>query len=138
MSQPRKGYRPCEGPCGKNRAIRFFKPNGRVCFDCQRKTRKKATHELRVQKTYGLLPGEWDKLYEAQGGACAICGAKPRYKMDVDHSHATGLIRALTCRRCNRRLLPAAKDNPELLRKAAAYLEDSPALRILGERYFSG
>jgi len=72
---------------------------------------------------------------EYQGGVCAICRQLRRYRLDVDHDHKTGLVRGLTCRLCNRRILPASKDNPEVLRSAAAYLEDPPAVRFLGPRY---
>jgi hypothetical protein len=133
----RRGYRQCSR-CERNRAEKFFKPKGRVCFDCQKKRRKTAAHDRRVSKTYGLNPGEWEKLYEAQGGVCAICGRETRYKMDTDHDHKTGLVRGLVCRLHNRRLLPAAGDSPEILRAAADYLENPIALRVLGERYFNG
>lgn len=132
----RKGYRWCAK--GEHwRAERFFKPKGRVCTTCQKKRNSKARHEARVTTTYGLEKGEYDKLLEEQDG-CGVCGIKPRYRMDVDHDHSTNLIRGLLCRQHNRRLLPAAKDKPEVLRSAADYLEDPPALRILGERYYQG
>lgn len=86
--------------------------------------------------TYGLDKGEWEKLLAAQGGACAVCGEKRSYRLDTDHDHKTGLVRGLVCRLHNRRLLPAAKDDPAVLRAAADYLEDPPARRIIGERYF--
>jgi hypothetical protein len=70
-----------------------------------------------------------------QGGVCAICRQPRRYRLDVDHDHKTGMVRGLTCRLCNRRILPGAKDNPEVLRNAASYLEDPPAVRFLGPRY---
>lgn len=133
----RKGYRWCEKG-QHNRAEKFFKPKGRVCFSCQKSGSKETAHDKRVQDLYGLGPGEYKALLEAQGGVCAICGRKPRYKMDVDHSHANNLVRGLLCKLCNRRILPAARDEPATLRKAAEYLESPPALHILGERFYSG
>lgn len=38
---------------------------------------------------------------------------------------------------CNGRLLTAARDNPETLRRAADYLENPPAISVLGRRYAS-
>lgn len=120
--------------CLKNRAVRFFTPRGRVCADCRKKTRSKASHEARVQDTYGLLEGEWDELFEAQGKVCAVCRQPRRGRLDVDHDHKTGLVRGLVCAADNRKVLKYAKDDPERLRRAADYLEDPPAIRILGER----
>jgi hypothetical protein len=37
-----------------------------------------------------------------QAGTCAVCGALPGPEgLQVDHHHATGVVRALTCRACN-------------------------------------
>ena len=120
--------------CLKNRALRFFTPRGRVCADCRKKTRSKASHEARVQETYGLLPGEYDKLFEAQGGKCWICGGTRRGNLDVDHDHTTGAVRGLLCASDNRKVLKYARNDPERLRRAADYLENPPAQQILGIR----
>lgn len=120
--------------CLKNRAVRFFAPRGRVCADCRKKTRSKASHEARVQDTYGLKPNEYDKLMAGQNNVCAICKQPRKYRLNLDHSHKTGILRGGCCRRCNGRLLTAAMDNPEILRAAADYLENPPAVRILGIR----
>lgn len=123
--------------CTKKRQLKFFSPRGTICTTCQRKARSDATHRRRVAKTYGLLPGEYDKLVEGQGGRCAICEGKRNYRLSVDHDHSTGLVRGACCRNCNNRLLTAARDDPEVLRRAADYLENPPAVRIIGRRYAS-
>jgi hypothetical protein len=120
--------------CSRNRALRFFTPRGRLCADCRKKGRSKASHEARVQDTYGLEAGEYDRLFEAQGGKCAICGGTRRQRLSVDHDHKTGQVRGLLCRMCNGRLLTAARDKPEVLLKAAEYLVTPPAVQILGIR----
>jgi hypothetical protein len=134
VSKPRAGYRRCT-KCEKNRAVKFFTPKGRVCSTCRKSTRRAASHEARVTNTYGLAAGEYQALFEYQGKVCAICTEPRRYRLDVDHDHKTGLVRGLTCRSCNRKILPYAKDDPAILRNAAAYLEDPPASRLLGPRY---
>lgn len=134
----KRGYRPCQ-KCGRNRAERFFTgPRGKTCSTCRKKNRSRASHEARVIRTYGLGKGEYKTLLEAQGGRCAICLGKRSYRLPVDHSHKTDLLRGLLCNMCNGRLLPAARDNPDILRAAADYLENPPAVKILGERYYQG
>lgn len=132
----RKGYRLCKS-CGKNRAERFFSgPRGKICETCRKKSGSKARHETRVMKTYGLGKGEYEALFKAQGGRCAICRQPRRQRLSVDHDHKTGLVRGLCCRMCNGRLLTAARDRPEVLRAAADYLESPPARTHLGDRFY--
>lgn len=88
-------------------------------------------------KTYGLQKGEYGKLFEAQGGRCAICLGTRRQRLSVDHCHKTGRVRGLLCRTCNGRLLTSARDRPDVLRNAAYYLENPPAVEIIGERFFT-
>jgi type VI protein secretion system component VasA len=62
-------------------------------------------HDARVQRVYGLRQGEYAEMFEAQDGRCAICMNKSvSLRLAVDHNHATGNVRALLCRRCNRAL----------------------------------
>ena len=62
-------------------------------------------------------------MYEAQGGACLLCGEKFGTKrLSLDHDHTTGKFRGLLCIRCNTGL-GMLQDNPHLLRKAAEYVE---------------
>lgn len=65
-------------------------------------------------------------MYAAQDGRCAICRKSETElgrSLSVDHWH-TGdkRVRQLLCAECNRGL-GVFKDNPDLLREAAAYLE---------------
>ncbi|WP_424214802.1 endonuclease VII domain-containing protein [Streptomyces sp. BI20] len=131
---PRKGFRKC-ATCSRNRAERFFTKQGKTCSTCRKRTRSASTHEARVQATYGLEPGEYALLVDRQGGVCAICEQPRSYRLNVDHCHKSGLIRGALCRMCNGRLLTAARDNAQILRRAADYLENPPAPRFLGERY---
>lgn len=119
--------------CKQNRALRFFKPRGRVCLPCQRGSRKTSGHERRVQRTYGLLPGEYEVLNAAQEGLCAICRQPRNYRLNVDHDHkllGRESVRGLLCRRCNK-LLAIVGDSSFILDNAANYLERPPARRLL-------
>lgn len=79
---------------------------------------------------YGLTKDDFNALLEKQNGGCAICGATSGGKrhenerLHVDHCHTTGVVRGLLCTECNTSL-GKFKDSPELLRKAAMYLEQS-------------
>lgn len=97
----------------------------------RQKLAKAGTHERRVQREYGLKPGEYGQLYIAQGGKCAICqrATGATRKLSVDHDHKTGLTRGLTCRPCND-LLGHLRDDVEAARRLVAYLLDPPARRL--------
>ncbi|SFI79535.1 Recombination endonuclease VII [Streptosporangium canum] len=124
--------------CEKNRSDRFFTgPRGKICTTCQKQARSEAHHRRRVGKTYGLEAGEYDTLFAAQEGKCAICLGTRRQRLSVDHDHRDGVVRGLLCRMCNGRLLTAARDRPEVLRAAADYLERPPAIEVIGHRYAS-
>lgn len=71
------------------------------------------------------------KRLTAQAGrpkpeVCDVCGGKGNYqgkeRICFDHCHQTGEFRGWLCDTCNL-LLGKARDNPELLRKLADYLE---------------
>jgi hypothetical protein len=130
--------RQCE-QCGRNRNEKFFKPNGRICFSCQRASRSGAAHERAMAERYGMQPGDYDRLLEAQNYVCAICGGGSRTRLSVDHRHSDGVVRGLLCRRCNNQLLAqGAQDRIDILLKAAEYLADPPAIHTIGERYAPG
>lgn len=69
---------------------------------------------------YGMAPGTFAAMRDAQGGACAICGREPK-RLVVDHSHKTGRVRGLLCDRCNIGL--HLLETPDILSSAQAYLE---------------
>lgn len=78
-----------------------------------------------LKKKYGMTLEQYAALEGRQNGVCAICGEGPRGKnqrLVVDHSHATGIIRALLCQPCNLGL-GAFKDKVFSLMKAVQYLQ---------------
>lgn len=83
---------------------------------------KMRRHDL--MRSYGITPEDYDRMVKEQSGVCAICGGPPqgRGRLHVDHVHGSGSIRALLCSRCNPGI-GMFKDNPDLLRAAAIYLE---------------
>lgn len=93
------------------------------CRDCNK--------AVRMRNMYGLSPDQFGALFASQGGACAICGGEaPRGRWCVDHDHACcagnttcgACVRGILCDPCNVGL-GRFRDDPELLRAAATYLE---------------
>jgi hypothetical protein len=81
---------------------------------------KRASRQSRYKKEYGITIEDYERILEAQGGICAICGAEPdstEQLFHVDHNHDTKQVRGILCGRCN----PAVRD-PDWHRKAIAYL----------------
>jgi len=84
-----------------------------------------------LKKTYGITIDQYEAMAKSQGGLCGLC-AKPEVTpnkatglprdLSVDHCHGHGHVRGLLCSRCNAGL-GNFNDEPELLRKAIAYLE---------------
>jgi hypothetical protein len=72
-------------------------------LEWQRKNRIK-NRLYSVKWLYGLTPVEYDRLYQVQQGACAICHRHQtdiKRTLQVDHCHKTGRVRGLLCLQCN-------------------------------------
>jgi recombination endonuclease VII len=78
----------------------------------------------RLKKKYKLTPESWDFKFQVQGQCCDICKTKEPGKKgwSTDHDHSTEKTRSILCAFCNP-ALGLFKDSPELLRKAADYIE---------------
>lgn len=75
-------------------------------------------------KEFGITPDRYRELLAAQGGGCAICGAKNGRggaRLSVDHCHQTGKVRGILCGRCNV-ALGQFGDTAQSLQKAVNYL----------------
>ena len=75
---------------------------------------------------YGMTEDDVGALFDSQGRKCAICEVTESRIWHLDHDHATGHIRGVLCIRCNCGI-GYLRDDPELLRKAAAYLLEASA-----------
>jgi hypothetical protein len=112
-----------------------FSSGDHICTACNR-VRATTGH---LRRTYGLTDAEYQTILVQQNGRCAICGREPKKRpLAVDHDHKTNVIRGLLCLWCNHRLLAGAHDSVERLRNAIAYLEEPPALAVIGERQAAG
>lgn len=91
----------------------------------QRKARTQRGSLLKYK--YGISLSDYDAMFRAQGGACAICKStdpKSRHGFFcVDHCHKTGINRALLCDLCNKGL-GLFGDDPDVMRAGATYIEE--------------
>jgi len=88
------------------------------------------------QGGYGLSAAEVNAMLERQGGVCIICGrVRGQWAIDHDHEAArrhghsdkTGCrdcVRGILCQSCNT-ALGGFCDSPDILRRAALYIEES-------------
>ena len=112
-------------PC--RRCDTEFTPQAPSQLYCSPKCRGKQAYYVRV---YGITQDQHEAMKEQQDHRCYLCGSEGfcigknghTEKLAVDHCHATGAVRKLLCHNCNR-ALGLLQDQPELMRKAAAYVE---------------
>lgn len=100
----------------------------------RKKEVKRLAYYRWIKKTYGITGEQYEALYEAQGGTCAICrrarGTSKR--LAVDHDHATGFVRGLLCSTCNN-ILGYLRDQADLAYGIGRYLENPPAFTVIGK-----
>jgi hypothetical protein len=86
--------------------------------------RKRAIANRR-ENVAGWSEAQYQHALKTQEGRCALCGTHEIFlkkALNADHCHVTGAKRGLLCDRCNSGI-GFLQDDPEILRKAAAYLE---------------
>lgn len=125
------------------RSAAYYQEN-KEALDTQQKAWKKKNEskvkdyhrQHKLWEVFRLTPEEWDTILEYQGGVCAISGKPPvTVRLSTDHNHRSGLVRGLLSLSMNRGL-GYFNDDPVLLRKAADYLENPPAIAALGREVF--
>lgn len=85
------------------------------------------SYQTRLRRDLGMDLAEYERMWNAQLGCCAICGvrsgespaSKPR--LQVDHDHSTGVVRGLLCSGCNRGIA-GFRDDPTLIETAITYI----------------
>lgn len=85
---------------------------------------------------YGITPEQFDAIWKAQDGKCAICHDELSIEQNqngahLDHCHRTGKVRGLLCQDCNHGL-GKFDDNIERLSSAINYLvKDMDIMQVL-------
>lgn len=94
----------------------------RKAYQAARKaTNPKKFKDYKLQERYNITIAQYDQMYLAQSGCCAICHTGSNKSLHVDHCHKTGKVRGLLCLSCNRGI-GFLKDSRELLKAADEYL----------------
>ena len=91
-------------------SVKWWAKNGRDCY---------------YRSQYGISLKERETLLVSQNLCCAICSDKEsnlKGILHVGHNHKTKKVRGLLCNECNHGI-GNFKDEPQILRKAIAYLE---------------
>ena len=68
------------------------------------KKNKERVRDYGLKRDFNLTPEQYDELYIAQQGCCAICGrhqSEFKIGLSVDHNHNSKQIRGLLCQQCN-------------------------------------
>ncbi len=92
--------------------------------DSRKETMEAYYHKHNLKTKYGISPEQYQEMFVAQKGCCAMCGkhqSQQTRRLAVDHNHETGQIRALLCLMCNIRL--SYIEDREWLLKATEYLK---------------
>lgn len=142
---PSSGGKPACTDCGSTtRKLHRVSPKVQLCATCireRRNARRKTARARRQERVFGITLEEKEGIVAFQGGGC-ICAPWTGYNgntraLSTDHDHESGVIRGVLCKHCND-LLGRIRDSPEYFRRMVRYLDDPPAVRLLGERIVPG
>jgi hypothetical protein len=96
--------------------------------------KNQSSRKSHYKRKYGITIEQYDQMLLDQNDVCGICEGEPNGRgatwgrYSVDHCHETETVRGLLCDNCNHGLGKIG-DDPELLRKAAEYLEAALAIK---------
>ncbi|MFF8593868.1 endonuclease domain-containing protein [Streptomyces sp. NPDC015220] len=123
--------RDCDN-CGEPYVPRRLKVTSAYCSKRCRDERRRVsgrTRDAYLRRKYGIGLADYERMLAGQGGGCAVCGAGPGEgvpgnvrHLHVDRCERTGRVRGLLCAE-HGRLVAQFGTSPELLRRAAAYVE---------------
>lgn len=101
----------------------YCRPCQNVRVDESRKRRHGCSRGYHLKRRYGIGADEVLAMMRQQFWCCPLCLTVLTVQTaHVDHDHVTGEVRAILCFNCNGGL-GQFKDNPTVLRRAAAYVE---------------
>lgn len=116
-------FKPLDEFYKNTRYTHGLQPYCKSCFSAYFKKRNtKEKNRIDFLRKYGLTPELYDKMYENQGGKCAICG-NSELILAVDHDHKIDKVRKLLCNNCNAGL-GSFKEDVNILLKAIGYINE--------------
>jgi len=69
------------------------------------KANRHKQRDYNLRRDFGICLDDYEQMLHRQNGVCAICGRVYENRvLQVDHDHATGVVRGLLCHVCNTRL----------------------------------
>lgn len=84
-------------------------------------------YRYHLKRTYGITPQQYDAMFTAQNGRCAICRVdEPGSKLQrwhIDHCHATGTVRGILCAQCNV-MIAMSREDASILEAGIRYLAE--------------
>ena len=76
-----------------------------------------------MKTRYGISVKTFGKLRDVQRNCCLLCKKSfTSITPHIDHCHRTGTVRGILCSNCNT-MLGLAQESPDILRRAAEYLD---------------
>lgn len=126
-SKDGRGYE-CK-PCGSKRVAEWQRNNREKSRANAKKhsdkpETKRYIRDWQLKKNYGITIEDFEKMSEKQDGKCLICEKVPEKGLHLDHDHLSGRTRGLLCSCCNQGI-GSFMDDPEILAKAAKYIENN-------------
>lgn len=98
---------------------------GKAWYRAHKAIVKQRSRDGELRRNFGLTRAEYNRLWQIQGGMCAICKIHQlniNKNLRVDHCHKTKRIRGLLCHNCNVSL-GLMKESIESLKAMILYLE---------------
>jgi len=110
------------------RSRKWYAKNKENVLRQMKETRDSTPNFTRISwlKKYGMTLEDYDKMFELQGGKCAICGDENSKNsiskhLFIDHDHDTKKVRGLLCHHCNA-AMGHAGENINRLSKMVDYI----------------
>ena len=85
---------------------------------------KTTAKRYKLKQQYGITLEQYNSMFDEQKGCCYICHknqSECKRKLNVDHNHKTGRVRALLCGGCNS-MIAHSKENVDTLLAGVEYL----------------